>query len=99
MKGTAMDAKNNLQKGYNANFALRTYSLLHLSKVSPKLVRAYILSTKAAAVNFAQAFAQEWEKQKIRVNVINPELTKTPMLVKNFDNEPAEILVSAEKVA
>jgi 2-C-methyl-D-erythritol 4-phosphate cytidylyltransferase len=56
-------------------------------------------STKAAAVNFAQALSQEWEKAKIRVNVINPERTKTPMRIKNFGNEPDETLLSADKVA
>jgi 2-C-methyl-D-erythritol 4-phosphate cytidylyltransferase len=56
-------------------------------------------STKAAVVNFAQALSQEWNVAKIRVNVINPERTKTPMRIKNFGNEPDETLLSANKVA
>lgn len=56
-------------------------------------------STKAAVVNFAQAIAQEWENDDIRVNVINPERTKTPMRVKNFGIEPDNTLLKASEVA
>ena len=56
-------------------------------------------STKAAAVNFMQALAQEWENDGIRINVINPERTKTPMRTRNFGNEPADTLLDAAKVA
>ena len=56
-------------------------------------------STKAAAVNFAQALAQEWEPDGIRINVINPERTKTPMRVRNFGIEADNTLLSAESVA
>lgn len=56
-------------------------------------------STKAAIVNFVQAIAQEWECDGIKVNCINPERTRTPMRVKNFGNEPADSLLTAEKVA
>ena len=56
-------------------------------------------STKAAAVNFAQALAQEWDSDGIRVNVINPERTKTPMRVKNFGVEPDNTLLKADDVA
>ena len=56
-------------------------------------------STKAAAVNFAQALAQEWDVDGIRVNVINPERTKTPMRVKNFGIEPDNTLLTAMDVA
>lgn len=56
-------------------------------------------STKCAAVNFMQAIAQEWENDGIRVNVINPERTKTPMRVKNFGVEPDNTLLKAEVVA
>lgn len=55
-------------------------------------------STKAAAVNFAQALAQEWDVDHIRVNVINPERTKTPMRIKNFGNEPDDTLLMPEEV-
>lgn len=56
-------------------------------------------STKAATVNFVQALSQEWEMEKIRVNVINPERTNTPMRTKNFGNEPAETLLDPQTVA
>lgn len=56
-------------------------------------------STKAAAVNFAQALAQEWDSDGIRINVINPERTKTPMRVKNFGVEPDNTLLKADQVA
>ena len=56
-------------------------------------------STKAAAVNFMQAIAQEWEPDGIRVNVINPERTKTPMRLKNFGVEPDDTLLRADEVA
>lgn len=56
-------------------------------------------STKCAAVNFMQAIAQEWDNDGIRVNVINPERTKTPMRVKNFGVEPDNTLLKAEVVA
>lgn len=56
-------------------------------------------STKAAAVNFMQAISQEWESYGIRVNVINPERTNTPMRTKNFGIEPPNTLLDANEVA
>lgn len=56
-------------------------------------------STKAAAVNFMQALAQEWEPSQIRINVINPERTKTNMRIRNFGHEPDNTLLKAEEVA
>jgi ribitol-5-phosphate 2-dehydrogenase (NADP+) / D-ribitol-5-phosphate cytidylyltransferase len=56
-------------------------------------------STKAAVVNFMQALAQEWEADGVRVNVMDPERTKTPMRIKNFGNEPEESLLDATRVA
>ena len=56
-------------------------------------------STKAAVVNFMQAIAQEWDGEGIRVNVINPERTKTPMRVQNFGVEPDNTLLTAREVA
>lgn len=56
-------------------------------------------STKAAVVNFMQAISQEWENYGIRVNVINPERTNTPMRVKNFGIEPENTLLSTKEVA
>lgn len=56
-------------------------------------------STKAAVVNFMQAIAQEWDNDGIRVNVINPERTKTPMRTSNFGNEPEGTLLDPGAVA
>lgn len=56
-------------------------------------------STKAAVVNFMQAIAQEWDSDGIRVNVINPERTKTPMRISNFGNEPEGTLLEPQAVA
>jgi len=56
-------------------------------------------STKAAVVNFMQAISQEWETSHIRVNVINPERTKTPMRTSNFGIEPENTLLKPEEVA
>lgn len=55
-------------------------------------------ATKAAVVNFTQALAEEWISDKIQVNCINPQRTKTPMRIKNFGNEAEESLLCAEKV-
>lgn len=56
-------------------------------------------STKAAVVNFTQALAEEWLPHGIKVNVINPERTATPMRTANFGNEPANTLLSSQEVA
>ena len=56
-------------------------------------------STKAAVVNFMQAISQEWEEDGIRVNVMNPERTKTPMRIRNFGNEPEGTLLDTGTVA
>ena len=56
-------------------------------------------STKSALVNLIQALAEEWEKDAIRVNIINPERTATPMRLKNFGIEPKESLLSPQVVA
>ncbi|MBQ2573532.1 MAG: 2-C-methyl-D-erythritol 4-phosphate cytidylyltransferase, partial [Bacteroidales bacterium] len=42
---------------------------------------------------------QEWESYGIRVNVINPERTNTPMRTKNFGIEPPNTLLNASEVA
>lgn len=55
-------------------------------------------STKAGIVNLCQALAEELINDKIRINVINPERTATPMRTKAFGKEPAETLLSVEKV-
>ena len=56
-------------------------------------------STKAGIVNLAQALAEELISDNIRVNVINPERTATPMRFKAFGNEPEGSLLSPVKVA
>ena len=56
-------------------------------------------STKTAIVNLVQSLSEEWEKDKIKVNAINPERTATPMRFENFGNEPEETLLSPQKVA
>lgn len=56
-------------------------------------------STKAAVVNFMQAIANEWDLSGIRINVINPERTKTPLRYTNFGNEPDDSLLTPDAVA
>ncbi len=56
-------------------------------------------ATKTAIVNLTQALAEEWEKDDISVNCINPERTKTPMREKNFGIEPEGSLLKPETVA
>jgi 2-C-methyl-D-erythritol 4-phosphate cytidylyltransferase len=56
-------------------------------------------SIKAAVVNLVQATAEEVFSEHVRINAINPERTNTPMRRKNFGNEPADSLLTADKVA
>lgn len=56
-------------------------------------------SAKAGTVNLTQALADEWAEDGIRVNVINPERTGTPMRTKAFGAEPADSLLQSEAVA
>jgi 2-C-methyl-D-erythritol 4-phosphate cytidylyltransferase len=56
-------------------------------------------ATKAATVNLTQSLAEEWIDYDVRVNVINPERTKTPMRVNAFGDEPEDTLLTAEEVA
>ena len=56
-------------------------------------------STKAGIVNLVQALAEELVCDDIRVNVINPERTATPMRFKAFGKEPEGSLLQPEKVA
>ncbi len=56
-------------------------------------------SAKAATVNLTQALADEWSDSKVRINCINPERARTPMRAQAFGEEPANSLLSAEKVA
>jgi 2-C-methyl-D-erythritol 4-phosphate cytidylyltransferase len=56
-------------------------------------------ATKAAVVNLAQALSDEWSPAGIRVNVVNPERTRTPMRVQAFGDEPENTLLKSEAVA
>jgi 2-C-methyl-D-erythritol 4-phosphate cytidylyltransferase len=56
-------------------------------------------SSKAAVVNFVQAMAEELYDDGIRINIMNPERTDTPMRRNNFGIEAAETLLKSKKVA
>jgi len=56
-------------------------------------------SAKAGTVNLTQALADEWAADGVRVNVINPERTGTPMRTKAFGEEPPESLLESSAVA
>lgn len=56
-------------------------------------------SSKAAVVNLTQALSEEWSDAGVKVNVVNPERTETPMRFKAFGQEPSGSLLSAERVA
>jgi 2-C-methyl-D-erythritol 4-phosphate cytidylyltransferase len=56
-------------------------------------------SSKAAVVNLTQALSEEWGEAGIRVNVVNPERTLTPMRVRAFGKEDPASLLDAETVA
>ncbi|MFT4085080.1 MAG: bifunctional cytidylyltransferase/SDR family oxidoreductase [Nocardioides sp.] len=56
-------------------------------------------SAKAGTVNLTQALADEWAEAGVRVNVVNPERTGTPMRTKAFGEEPPESLLESTAVA
>ena len=56
-------------------------------------------STKAALVNLTQAAAQEHLQDNVKINIINPERTATPMRFENFGAEPPETLLKSKTVA
>lgn len=56
-------------------------------------------SAKAAIVNLVQALAEELYDDGVKVNVINPERTATPMRFNAFGAEPAGTLCQPEHVA
>ncbi len=56
-------------------------------------------STKAAVVNLTQALADEWSSEGVKVNVINPERTRTPMRTQAFGEESPESLLDSDTVA
>jgi ribitol-5-phosphate 2-dehydrogenase (NADP+) / D-ribitol-5-phosphate cytidylyltransferase len=56
-------------------------------------------ATKAAIVNLAQALADEWSPEGIRVNCINPTRTATPMRTVAFGAEDPATLLRGDHVA
>ncbi|MEN9740224.1 MAG: hypothetical protein RLZ72_490, partial [Actinomycetota bacterium] len=54
-------------------------------------------SSKAALVNMTQAIADE--EPDVRINIVNPERTKTPMRVNAFGDEEGVTMLTAEEVA
>lgn len=56
-------------------------------------------SAKAATVNLTQALADEWARDHVRVNCVNPERTSTPMRTNAFGREPEQSLLSSRDVA
>jgi NAD(P)-dependent dehydrogenase (short-subunit alcohol dehydrogenase family) len=56
-------------------------------------------ATKAALVNFTQALADEWTKDDVRVNIVNPDRTRTPLRTRAFGDEPGASLLNARAVA
>lgn len=56
-------------------------------------------ASKAALVNFVQGFSEEVSHYGIKINVINPERTNTPLRHKNFGNEDKTSLLSPRFVA
>jgi len=106
------DVMRQLQVNYLAPINVARAAQPYLKKSSGQLLfftsssytrgrAGYVLysSTKAALVNLTQAIADEWSADGIRVNVINPERTQTPMRVKAFGEEPPETLLTSEAVA
>ena len=56
-------------------------------------------SAKAATVNLTQALADEWARDGVRVNCVNPERTATPMRTRAFGKEPEDSLLESMAVA
>ena len=56
-------------------------------------------ASKAAVVNLAQGLADEWHDDGVRVNVISPERTDTPMRRRAFPDEDKAGMLSAGEVA
>lgn len=56
-------------------------------------------SSKAAAVNFCQALAEELAPMGVRVNIASPGRVKTGLRERNFGQEPEGSLLSPEVVA
>lgn len=56
-------------------------------------------ASKAGLVNFVQGLSEELDHYKIKVNIINPERTDTPMRRMNFGKEDKSTLLTPESVA
>ncbi len=56
-------------------------------------------STKAALINLTQAASEEYYQDGIRINIISPQRTATPMILENFGHEDQEPLLTPEVVA
>jgi ribitol-5-phosphate 2-dehydrogenase (NADP+) / D-ribitol-5-phosphate cytidylyltransferase len=56
-------------------------------------------ASKAALVNFVQGLSEEVSHYSIKVNVVNPERTDTPLRRNNFGKEDKSLLLSPQYVA
>jgi ribitol-5-phosphate 2-dehydrogenase (NADP+) / D-ribitol-5-phosphate cytidylyltransferase len=56
-------------------------------------------ASKAAIVNAAQGLADEWAEDGVRVNVVSPERTDTPMRRRAFPDESRQGMLTPEEVA
>ncbi len=56
-------------------------------------------ASKAGVVNLTQALAEEWVRDGIKVNCINPARTMTPMRQRAFGQEAQDSLLTPERVA
>jgi 2-C-methyl-D-erythritol 4-phosphate cytidylyltransferase len=56
-------------------------------------------SSKAALVNFTQAFAEEVRQFNVNVNIVSPSRVDTPLRYRNFGKEDKKSLLTPEYVA
>lgn len=56
-------------------------------------------STKSALINFVQAISEEFSEYNIKINLISPARTNTPLRTANFGVEPKKTLLNPKKVA
>ncbi len=56
-------------------------------------------SSKAALVNFTQAISEECANDNIRINIMSPERTATPMRFTNFGKESMDTLLKPNTIA
>ena len=106
------DISNQVQLNYTSNIYIAKESHQYLKQTQGLLIfftsssytrgRSFYSiysSSKAAVVNLTQALAEEWKKDNIRVNVVCPERTATPMRSENFGYEDPSTLLDPGKVA